>query len=117
MAPSPAEAFLTVTDKTTGVTITVPINTGHNTIAASAFAALKVTQTTPAPPVPQQIPLRILDVGFKNTVACRSRVSEIDVAGGDGVRYRGYSILDLIENSSFLEVAYLLIYGELPTKV
>ncbi|KAJ3389535.1 hypothetical protein HDU84_008646 [Entophlyctis sp. JEL0112] len=116
MAPSPAEAFLTVTDKTTGVTITVPINTGHNTIAASAFAALKVTQTTPAPPVPQQIPLRILDVGFKNTVACRSRVSEIDVAGGDGVRYRGYSILDLIENSSFLEVAYLLIYGELPTK-
>ncbi|KAJ3199848.1 hypothetical protein HDU82_000098, partial [Entophlyctis luteolus] len=115
MAPSPAEAFLTVTDKTTGVTITVPINTGHNTIAASAFAALKVTQTTPAPPVPQQIPLRILDVGFKNTVACRSRVSEIDVAGGDGVRYRGYSILDLIENSSFLEGMLIATVASLST--
>lgn len=55
-----------------------------------------------------------LDYGFANTAATRSKVSYVD--GGKGeLRYRGYTIEDLAEHSTFLEVAYLLFYGELPT--
>lgn len=55
------------------------------------------------------------DNGFGNTSNCRSAITYLD--GEQGVlRYRGYKIEDLAEKASFLEVAYLLIYGELPTK-
>jgi citrate synthase len=55
-----------------------------------------------------------LDQGFVNTAACKSAITYID--GDAGIlRYRGYPIEQLAEKSSFLEVAYLLIYGELPT--
>lgn len=54
-----------------------------------------------------------LDPGFTNTASCTSEITYID--GGAGIlRYRGYPIEQLAENCSFLEVAYLLIYGELP---
>jgi citrate synthase len=54
------------------------------------------------------------DPGFVNTAACSSAITYID--GDAGIlRYRGYPIEQLAENSSFLEVSYLLIYGELPT--
>ncbi len=56
-----------------------------------------------------------LDPGYGNTGACRSAVTFID--GDKGIlRYRGYPIEQLAEKASFLEVAWLLIYGELPTK-
>ncbi len=55
-----------------------------------------------------------LDVGFVNTASCKSAITYID--GDAGIlRYRGYPIDQLAEKSSFLEVSYLLIYGELPT--
>jgi len=55
-----------------------------------------------------------LDVGFVNTASCRSAITFID--GDAGIlRYRGYPIEQLAENSTFLETSYLLIYGELPT--
>jgi citrate synthase len=54
------------------------------------------------------------DVGFANTASCSSAITYID--GDAGIlRYRGYPIDELAENSTFLEVSYLLIYGELPT--
>ena len=54
------------------------------------------------------------DVGFVNTASCKSDITYID--GDQGIlRYRGYPIDQLAEKSSFVEVAYLLIYGELPT--
>lgn len=54
------------------------------------------------------------DVGFGNTAACRSAITYID--GDEGIlRYRGYPIDQLASKSSFVEVAYLLIYGELPS--
>ncbi|MBI9040659.1 citrate synthase [Lutibacter sp.] len=57
-----------------------------------------------------------LDPGFKNTSSCESAITFLD--GEKGIlRYRGYSIEELAEKSDFLEVAYLLIFGELPTKV
>lgn len=55
-----------------------------------------------------------LDLGYKNTGATKSAITFLD--GDKGIlRYRGYSIEDLAEKSTFLEVAYLLIFGELPT--
>ncbi len=55
-----------------------------------------------------------LDPGFVNTASCASKITFID--GDEGIlRYRGYPIDQLAENASFLEVSYLLIYGELPT--
>lgn len=55
-----------------------------------------------------------LDTGFVNTAACSSDITYID--GGNGIlRYRGYPIEQLAGKSTFVEVAYLLIYGELPT--
>ncbi len=55
-----------------------------------------------------------LDPGYKNTGATKSAITFLD--GEEGIlRYRGYSIEELAEKSSFLEVSYLLIYGELPT--
>ena len=55
-----------------------------------------------------------LDTGYVNTASCKSDITYID--GGNGIlRYRGYPIAELAEKSSFVEVSYLLIYGELPT--
>lgn len=56
-----------------------------------------------------------LDPGYKNTGACESAITFLD--GEKGIlRYRGYSIEELAEKANFLEVCYLLIFGELPTK-
>ncbi len=56
-----------------------------------------------------------LDIGFVNTASCNSAITYID--GDAGIlRYRGYPIEQLAEKSSFLEVSYLLVYGELPTQ-
>ena len=55
-----------------------------------------------------------LDFGYKNTGATTSKITFLD--GEEGIlRYRGYDIADLAENSNFTEVMYLLLYGELPT--
>ncbi len=56
-----------------------------------------------------------LDPGFKNTGSCESAITFLN--GEEGIlRYRGYAIEELAEKASFLEVTYLLIFGELPTK-
>lgn len=56
-----------------------------------------------------------LDPGYKNTGSCESAITFLD--GEKGIlRYRGYSIEELAEKADFLEVAYLLIFGELPNK-
>ena len=55
-----------------------------------------------------------LDSGFKNTGSCESKITFLD--GEKGIlRHRGYAIEDLTKKASFLEVAYLIIFGELPT--
>ena len=60
-----------------------------------------------------QTGLITLDPGFKNTGSCESEITFLD--GEKGIlRYRGYSINDLANNTSFIEVAYLLIFGDLP---
>ncbi len=100
-----ATETLTVTDNRTGKTYEIPVQDGA--ITAMDLRQIKVKET--------DFGLMSYDPGFKNTASCRSKVTFID--GAEGIlRYRGYPIEQLAEKSSFLEVAYLLIHGELPTE-
>ncbi|KAI9366849.1 citrate synthase-like protein [Zopfochytrium polystomum] len=108
--------YLTVTDPLTNTTIKVPIHPTLNYIPASSFTQIRIKPTTP-PGVTESdtVPVRLYDPGFRNTVVCRSKVSQVDGKNGK-LYYRGYDVASLCENSNYLEVAYLLIHGNLPNK-
>jgi len=96
---------LSVTDNRTGKSYELPIE--HGTIKATDLRQIKAG--------PDDFGLMTYDPGFMNTAACKSRITFID--GDKGIlRYRGYPIEQLAEQSSFLESVYLLWRGELPTK-
>jgi citrate synthase len=100
-----SENTLTVTDNRTGKTYEIPIE--HDTIPAMALRKIKVN--------PEDFGMMTYDPAYMNTAACKSKITYID--GDKGIlHYRGYPIEQLAEQSSSLEVAYLLIYGELPNK-
>jgi citrate synthase len=100
-----ADQSLSVRDNRTGQDYTFEI--ADNTLRAADFAKIRTAEDEPG--------LALYDPGFTNTASCRSAVTFID--GEKGIlEYRGYPIEQLAEKSTFLEVAYLLIYGELPTK-
>ena len=100
-----ANDTLTITDNRTGTTYEVPIT--DETIRAMDLRQIKVHD--------DDFGLMTYDPGFTNTAATRSAITFID--GDKGIlRYRGYPIEQLAEQSSFLEVAYLLLQGELPTQ-
>jgi len=95
---------LTITDNRTGSSYEVPVSDG--TIKAMDLRQIKVSD--------DDFGLMTYDPAFMNTAACRSAITYID--GDRGIlRYRGYPIEELAEQASFLEVAYLLSEGELPT--
>jgi citrate synthase len=95
---------LTLTDNRTGRTLELPIKDG--TVRA---ADLRKVRTGP-----DDFGLVSYDPALVNTAACRSRITYID--GDKGIlRYRGYPIEQLAEKSSYLETAYLLLRGELPS--
>jgi citrate synthase len=95
---------LTVTDNRTGRSYEIPIEDGA--IKASALRQIKTA--------PEDFGLLSFDPAFTATASCRSAITYID--GDAGIlRYRGYPIDQLAERSSFLEVSYLLMNGELPT--
>jgi citrate synthase len=99
------ENTLTITDNRTGQTYTVPIEDG--TIRAMNLRQIKTGA--------EDFGLMTYDPAFMNTASCRSSVTFID--GDKGIlRYRGYPIEVLAERCTFLEVAYLLLFGELPTE-
>jgi citrate synthase len=96
---------LTVTDNRTGETFEVEITDG--TVRAMDFRQMKVSG--------DDFGLMTYDPAFTNTASCRSSITYID--GDNGVlEYRGYPIEQLCEDSTYLEVAYLLLFGELPTR-
>src|SRR3954447_25104555 len=96
---------LTITDNRTGRTIEVPIEDGA--IRATALRQLKASD--------DDFGLMSYDPAYLNTASVRSAITYID--GDRGIlRYRGYPIEQLAERSSYLEVAYLLLFGELPTQ-
>jgi citrate synthase len=95
---------LTVTDDRTGKVYTIPISDGA--ISAADLRKIKVKDEDPG--------LLSYDPAFMSTASCRSAITYID--GDQGIlRHRGYPIQELAEGASFLEVAYLLLHGELPT--
>jgi len=99
------ENSLTVTDNRTNKTYTLPVENG--TIRSMDLRQIKTG--------PDDFGLMGYDPAFMNTASCRSAITYID--GDRGIlRYRGYNIEDLAENCTFLEVAYLLIFGELPNE-
>src|SRR5580765_4744164 len=90
-----AEDSLTITDNRTGETYSVPIVDG----------AIRATELRG---------VLSYDPAFLNTASCRSAITYID--GDAGIlRYRGYPIEEVAEEAKFLEIAYLLLEGELPT--
>ena len=95
---------LTITDNRTGKQYDVPITDG--TIRAVDLRQIKVD--------PDEFGMMLYDPAFLNTASCRSAITYID--GDKGIlRYRGYPIEQLAEKSSFVETAYLLLHGELPS--
>jgi citrate synthase len=99
------ENTLTITDNRTGQTYTVPIEDG--TIRAMALRQIKTGA--------EDFGVMTYDPAFMNTASCRSSITYID--GDRGIlRYRGYPIEVLAERCTFLEVAYLLLFGELPAE-
>ena len=100
-----AQDSLTITDNRTGQTYELPITDG--TINAPDLRKIKTGD--------DDFGLMAYDPAFMNTASCRSAITYID--GDQGIlQYRGYPIEQLVESSNYLEVAYLLIHGELPTK-
>jgi len=96
---------LTVTDNRTGKSYDVEINDG--TIRALDLREIKVSD--------DDFGMMTYDPAFTNTASCRSSITYIDGAAGV-LQHRGIPIEQLTEKSTFLEVAFLLIYGELPTQ-
>ncbi len=93
-----SEESITLTDNRTGKSVTVPIE--H-----SVFSSQAVRELDPG--------LFFYDPAFKSTASCSSSITDLDGVNGI-LRFRGYPIEQLAEKSTFLEVAYLLINGELP---
>ncbi|HEX7406589.1 MAG TPA: citrate/2-methylcitrate synthase, partial [Candidatus Binatia bacterium] len=95
---------LSITDNRTGKTYEVPISDG--TIRAMDLRQIRTSG--------DDFGLMTYDPAFTNTASCRSAITFID--GDKGIlEYRGYPIDQLAERSTFLEVSYLILHGELPT--
>ena len=95
---------LTITDNRNGRQYEVPIK--HDTIRAIDLRPIKID--------PSDFGMMSYDPSYSNTALCTSKITFID--GDKGIlRYRGYSIEELAEKSNYLETAYLLLRGELPT--
>ncbi len=95
---------VTVTDNATGHSVEMPVREGTHGPGVVDIQSLY-----------KEFGYFTYDAGFTSTASCRSDITFID--GENGVLlYRGYPIEDLAENSNFLEVSYLLLHGELPTK-
>src|SRR4051795_2353416 len=98
-----AQDSLTVTDNRTGESYDIEVTDG--TVKAMDFRSIKVSE--------DDFGLLTYDPAFTNTASCRSEITYIEGAAGVLER-RGYSIEQLCEQSTYLEVAYLLIHGQLP---
>jgi citrate synthase len=100
-----AQETLSVTDNRTGETYELELTDG--TVRAMDLRQIKVSD--------DDFGVMSYDPAFTNTAACRSSVCFIDGEAGV-LEYRGYPIEQLCEESTYLEVAYLLVYGDLPTQ-
>ena len=104
---------LTVIDNRTGRSYEVPIFEGIYPLCGAAIRASDLRQIKTSE---DDFGLMSYDPAFMNTASCQSRITFVD--GDKGIlRYRGFPIEELAEKSTYLETAYLILSGELPTKV
>lgn len=108
-----ARQSLTVVDNRTGKTYEVPIT--RNSVQATDIKKIKAkTQEGDRAEDETEQGLRVFDPAYMNTAVVQSGITYIN--GQEGIlRYRGYPIQQMVDQSNFLETAYLLIYGQLPT--
>jgi citrate synthase len=107
-----ASDSLTITDNRTGKQYELPIRYGTYPTYGAAIDALDLRQIKVSD---DDFGLLARDPGFTNTASCRSSITFVD--GERGIlRYRGYPIEQLAEQSTFLETAHLILYGELPSE-
>jgi len=103
---------ITITDNRTGKSYEIPIMYGTFPNYGAAIRAADLREIKASE---DDFGLMTYDPAFMNTASCRSAITHID--GDKGIlRHRGYPIEQLAEQSNYLEVAYLVIHGELPTK-
>ncbi|KAL6414358.1 Citrate synthase-like protein [Ilyonectria robusta] len=103
---------LTVIDNRTGNAYELPIT--HNSVLATDIKKIKAEPQGDRPEDETNQGLRVYDPAYMNTAVVQSKITYIN--GQDGIlRYRGYPIQQLVDKSNFLESAFLLMYGELPT--
>ncbi|KPM36215.1 Citrate synthase [Neonectria ditissima] len=103
---------LTVVDNRTGKAYEIPIE--HNAVLATDIKKIKAEPQGDRPEDETNQGLRVYDPAYMNTAVVQSKITYIN--GQDGIlRYRGYPIQQLVHKSNFLESAFLLLYGELPT--
>ncbi|MDX1625050.1 MAG: citrate synthase [Wenzhouxiangellaceae bacterium] len=99
-----ADRKVTLTDSKTGKELELPVVSGTEGDPTLDISSLH-----------KELGMFTFDPGYGMTASCKSDITFID--GGEGIlRYRGYPIEQLAEHSSFLEVAYLLLFGDLPTE-
>ena len=99
------DSTLNIRDNRTSQSYTLPIE--DDTIRTLELRTIKQD--------PEEFGMMAYDPGFTNTASCKSDITYID--GDKGIlRYRGYPIEELAENCTYIEVAYLLLHGELPTQ-
>ena len=104
---------LTVIDNRTGKSYEIPIFQGTNPTYGAAIRAPDLRQIKTSE---DDFGLMSYDPAFMNTASCQSRITFVD--GEKGIlRYQGYPIEELAEKSTYLETAYLILYGELPIEV
>ena len=102
---APTKDSLTVVDNRTGEAYELPISEGA--VRAADFRNIKTDE--------DDFGLMVYDPGFANTASCRSAITHID--GEKSIlEYRGYPIEELAERATYLEIAYLLVNGQLPTR-
>jgi citrate synthase len=107
-----ARDTLTITDNRTGKSYEISIQYGLYPTYGAAIRAMDLRQIKVAD---DDFGLLSYDPAFMNTASCQSRITFID--GEKGIlRYRGYPIEQLAERSTYLETAYLILHGELPTR-
>ncbi|KAF2290643.1 hypothetical protein GH714_014845 [Hevea brasiliensis] len=104
--PENLQGTLTVVDERTGKKYQIQVSK-HGTVKASDFKKISAGKDDKG--------LKLYDPGYLNTAPVQSSISYID--GDEGIlRYRGYPIEELAESSTFLEVSYLIMYGNLPSE-
>src|SRR5574341_764366 len=103
---------ITMIDNRTGKNYEIPIQYGTYPLYGAAIRAADLRQVKVSE---EDFGLMTYDPAFMNTASCQSKITFID--GDKGIlRYRGFPIEQLAQRSSYLETAYIILYGEIPTE-